>query len=179
MPWGHNWRHWALLGIGGDEFFFDLLFYRLTWRCYVVIKLKGGKLSRINFSLKPEELEAYLNEYVVKQEDAKSILATKVCTHFNRIKHELRIKRRQDSTEVGRIKNNIILIGPTGVGKTYLIRSAADLIGVPFVKADATKFSETGYVGADVEDLVRDLVLGVAAETAATSLSRAKRITSG
>jgi ATP-dependent Clp protease ATP-binding subunit ClpX len=55
-------------------------------------------------------------------------------------------------------KQNIILIGPTGVGKTYLIRNAADLIGVPFVKADATKFSETGYVGGDVEDLVRELV---------------------
>src|SRR5262249_10650708 len=55
-------------------------------------------------------------------------------------------------------KQNIILIGPTGVGKTFLIRSAADLIGVPFVKADATKFSETGYVGADVEDMVRDLL---------------------
>ena len=55
-------------------------------------------------------------------------------------------------------KQNIILIGPTGVGKTFLIRSAADLIGVPFVKADATKFSETGYVGGDVEDMVRDLL---------------------
>src|SRR5260370_9510084 len=50
------------------------------------------------------------------------------------------------------------MVGPTGVGKTYLIRSFAELIGVPFVKADATKFSETGYVGGDVEDLVRDLV---------------------
>jgi endopeptidase Clp ATP-binding regulatory subunit ClpX len=55
-------------------------------------------------------------------------------------------------------KQNVILLGPTGVGKTYLIRNAADLIGVPFVKADATKFSETGYVGSDVEDLVRELV---------------------
>ena len=51
-----------------------------------------------------------------------------------------------------------MLMWPTGVGKTYLIRSIAELIGVPFVKADATKFSETGYVGGDVEDLVRDLV---------------------
>src|SRR5258706_14292653 len=56
------------------------------------------------------------------------------------------------------VKQYIILVGPTGVGKTYLIRSAADLIGVPFVKGDATKFSETGYVGGDVEDLVRELV---------------------
>ena len=55
-------------------------------------------------------------------------------------------------------KQNIILLGPTGVGKTYLMRNVAKLIGVPFVKADATKFSETGYVGGDVDDLVRDLV---------------------
>lgn len=118
---------------------------------------KEGKLSRINFDLKPEELEAYLNEYVVRQEEAKSILATKVCTHFNRIRHYLE-KGREPEPGVGAIKNNIILIGPTGVGKTYLIKLIAKKIGVPFVKGDATKFSETGYVGGDVEDLVRDLV---------------------
>src|SRR5205814_4271833 len=55
-------------------------------------------------------------------------------------------------------KQNVILVGPTGVGKTYLIKHIADLIKVPFVKADATKFSETGYVGGDVEDLLRELV---------------------
>ena len=118
----------------------------------------GGGVDKIQFDMKPEELEAYLDEYVIKQEEAKAILATKVCTHFNRIKHELRLKRRQDSTEVGRIKNNIILIGPTGVGKTYIVKLIAKKLGVPFVKGDATKFSETGYVGGDVEDLVRDLV---------------------
>ena len=59
---------------------------------------------------------------------------------------------------VGHIKSNILMIGPTGVGKTYLIKLIAKKIGVPFVKGDATKFSETGYVGGDVEDLVRDLV---------------------
>ena len=59
---------------------------------------------------------------------------------------------------VGSIKNNVLMIGPTGVGKTYIIKLIADKIGVPFVKGDATKFSETGYVGGDVEDLVRDLV---------------------
>ncbi|OGP72742.1 MAG: ATPase, partial [Deltaproteobacteria bacterium RBG_13_58_19] len=117
----------------------------------------SGKLSRINFDLKPEELEAYLNEYVIQQDDAKSILATKVCTHFNRIRHFLEQGREPDPG-VGAIKNNIILIGPTGVGKTYLVKLIAKKIGVPFVKGDATKFSETGYVGGDVEDLVRDLV---------------------
>jgi ATP-dependent Clp protease ATP-binding subunit ClpX len=120
-------------------------------------KTKSGKFSRINFSLKPEELEAYLNEYVIKQEEAKSILATKVCTHFNRIRHFLE-QGREPEPGVGAIKNNIILAGPTGVGKTYLVKLIAKKIGVPFVKGDATKFSETGYVGGDAEDLVRDLV---------------------
>ena len=55
-------------------------------------------------------------------------------------------------------KQNIMILGPTGVGKTYLIKQIARLIGIPFVKADATRFTETGYVGANVEDLVRDLV---------------------
>ncbi len=120
-------------------------------------RAKTGKLSRINFDLKPEELEAYLDEYVIKQEQAKSILATKVCTHFNRIRYFLD-QGREPEPGVGAIKNNIILIGPTGVGKTYLVKLIAKKIGVPFVKGDATKFSETGYVGGDVEDLVRDLV---------------------
>jgi ATP-dependent protease Clp ATPase subunit len=120
-------------------------------------KGKSDKLSQINFDLKPEELEDYLDEYVIKQEDAKSVLATKICTHFNRIRHYLE-KGREPEPGVGAIKNNIILIGPTGVGKTYLIKLIANKLGVPFVKGDATKFSETGYVGGDVEDLVRDLV---------------------
>ncbi len=131
---------------------------------YWVVKAEAGArgkdaetLERINFDLKPEELEAHLSEYVIKQEDAKSVLATKVCTHFNRIRHCLE-KGREPEPGVGAIKNNIILIGPTGVGKTYLIKLIANKLGAPFVKGDATKFSETGYVGGDVEDLVRDLV---------------------
>jgi endopeptidase Clp ATP-binding regulatory subunit ClpX len=115
------------------------------------------KAARINFDMKPEELEAYLNEFVIKQEEAKEILATKVCTHFNRIKYQ-EDSKKENRREVGRIKNNIIMIGPTGVGKTYLIKLIANKIGVPFVKGDATKFSETGYVGGDVDDLIRDLV---------------------
>ena len=118
---------------------------------------KGDNLGRIKFDLKPEELEAYLHEYVIKQDLAKSVLATKVCTHFNRIRHSLELGRDPEPG-VGSIKNNIILIGPTGVGKTYLVKLIAKKIGVPFIKGDATKFSETGYVGGDVEDLVRDLV---------------------
>ena len=114
-------------------------------------------LSKINFDLKPQELIAYLDQYVVKQEAAKAILATKICTHFNRIKYWLK-HRRNTLNRINYIKNNILMIGPTGVGKTFMIKLIAQKLGVPFVKGDATKFSETGYVGGDIEDLVRELV---------------------
>jgi endopeptidase Clp ATP-binding regulatory subunit ClpX len=120
-------------------------------------ELGEGK-KKIHFDLKPEELEAFLNDYIVRQDEAKEILATKICTHFNRIKFTEMTKGHNRYEGVGHIKNNILMIGPTGVGKTYLIKLIAKKIGVPFVKGDATKFSETGYVGGDVEDLVRDLV---------------------
>ena len=122
---------------------------------------QAGKTTQgttgINFDLKPEDLIAYLDRYIVRQDNAKAVLATKICTHFNRIK-----RQQQDGgvtrDMVGQIKSNVLLIGPTGVGKTYIVKLIAKHIGVPFVKGDATKFSETGYVGGDVEDLVRDLV---------------------
>jgi endopeptidase Clp ATP-binding regulatory subunit ClpX len=106
------------------------------------------------FHLLPEELISFLDQYVVEQDEAKAILATKICTHFNR----LRLPPDPDEQNVGIIKNNVLMVGPTGVGKTYLVKLIARRLGVPFVKADATKFSETGYVGGDVEDLVRELV---------------------
>ncbi len=111
----------------------------------------------IHFDLKPQELIAYLDQYLVKQDQAKAILATKICTHFNRIRRSQEVGDAVE-TLAGAIKSNVLMIGPTGVGKTYMIKLIAGRIGVPFVKGDATKFSETGYVGGDVEDLVRDLV---------------------
>ena len=116
------------------------------------------KTDTPSFNMKPEELESYLDGYVVKQERAKGVLATKICTHFNRIKSLEKRSKKENPFSVGMIKNNILMIGPTGVGKTYVIKLIAQKIGVPFVKGDATKFSETGYVGGDVEDLVRDLI---------------------
>jgi endopeptidase Clp ATP-binding regulatory subunit ClpX len=111
----------------------------------------------LSFDMLPEELEAYLDGFIVRQDQAKAVLATKICTHFNRIKHTKKSARKK-TTGVGMIKNNVLMVGPTGVGKTYIIKLIAQKLGVPFVKGDATKFSETGYVGGDVEDLVRELV---------------------
>ena len=115
------------------------------------------KSPYLEFNIKPEELCAYLDEYVIRQDEAKAILSTKICTHFNRIRTAIDNPLQAKRT-VGQIKNNVLLIGPTGVGKTFLIKLIAKRLGVPFIKGDATKFSETGYVGGDVEDLVRDLV---------------------
>ena len=111
------------------------------------------KELEFNFHLKPKEVKAHLDRFVIQQEDAKKALAIAVCDHYNHVKAAERGEELRDY-----VKQNVLLIGPTGVGKTYLIKTIADLIGVPFVKADATKFSETGYVGGDVEDLVRELI---------------------
>ena len=107
----------------------------------------------LQFDKKPREVKAYLDRFVIKQDEAKKVLSVALCDHYHHVRLAIEGKEQPNYT-----KQNIILIGPTGVGKTYLIRSAAELIGVPFVKGDATKFSETGYVGGDVEDLVRELV---------------------
>lgn len=107
----------------------------------------------LHFDCLPRDIKRYLDRFVVKQDAAKKVLATAICDHYNHIK---RCSAKGPCKEYS--KQNIIMLGPTGVGKTYLVRTIADLIGVPFVKADATKFSETGYVGGDVEDLVRELV---------------------
>src|ERR1700692_4066965 len=106
------------------------------------------------FNFPPAENKAHLDRFVIKQDEAKKVLAIAVCDHYNHANYLRRLEkedaRRAEETEY--IKQNVILVGPTGVGKTYLIKHIADLIKVPFVKADATKFSETGYVGGDVED---------------------------
>lgn len=107
------------------------------------------------FRFRPREIRDYLDRFVIRQDEAKKVLAVAVCDHYNHVRQCI---GNPAAAEQEYLKHNVVLLGPTGVGKTYLMRCIARLIGVPFVKADATKFSETGYVGRDVDDLVRDLV---------------------
>lgn len=109
----------------------------------------------LKFDYMPKEVKAYLDKYIIGQDEAKKTLSIAVCDHYNHIRKRL---SGQETKSRHYQKQNILMLGPTGVGKTYLIKKIAELIGVPFVKADATKFTEAGYVGANVEDTIRDLV---------------------
>ncbi|HEY5792964.1 MAG TPA: AAA family ATPase, partial [Chthoniobacterales bacterium] len=110
------------------------------------------------FQYLPADIKRHLDRFVIRQDEAKKVLSIAVCDHYNHAKLVARREKEGETQPLEYAKQNVILLGPTGVGKTYLVKHVAELIGVPFVKADATKFSETGYVGGDVEDLVRELV---------------------
>jgi len=114
----------------------------------------------LEFSLIPKDIKAHLDRFVIGQEEGKRALSIAVCDHYNHARYMRRATEKDAvaAREIEFSKQNVLIMGPTGVGKTYLVKHVADLIGVPFVKADATKFSETGYVGGDVDDLVRELV---------------------
>ena len=102
--------------------------------------------------LKPVEIKNFLDEYVIGQEDAKKVLAVAVYNHYKRVMAE----KDDDGIEVQ--KSNIIMIGPTGSGKTYLAQTLAKIINVPFAIADATTLTEAGYVGEDVENILLKLI---------------------
>lgn len=106
------------------------------------------------FQMKPKKVKEYLDRYIIEQDDAKRVLSVALCDHYNWARRCL-----DDPSLRGKnyTKPNILISGPTGSGKTYLVRTMAKMLGVPFVKADATKFSETGIVGEDAEDVVRQL----------------------
>ncbi len=115
-------------------------------------------LKKIKFEHTPKEVKAHLDKNIVHQTEAKKALAIAICDHYNHALECIHNKKDNDYKEINYAKQNVLMLGPTGVGKTYLVRELAKLIGVPFVKADSTRFSETGYVGANVDDLIRDLV---------------------
>ena len=109
----------------------------------------------LDFNFLPKEIVEDLDKYVIKQELAKKSLSIAICDHYNHVKKDF---AGECEGEDNYSKQNLLVLGPTGVGKTYLVKRIAKLLGVPFVKADATRFTESGYVGSNVDDLVRDLV---------------------
>ena len=104
---------------------------------------------------KPHEIKAVLDEYVIGQQTAKKILSVAVYNHYKRLETRSRDKSKQ---EVELAKSNILLIGPTGCGKTLLAETLARLLNVPFTIADATTLTEAGYVGEDVENIIQKLL---------------------
>ena len=99
---------------------------------------------------KPHEIKAYLDEHIVGQDDAKKVLSVAVYNHYKRLKHN----KKDDKNAVEIQKSNILLVGPTGSGKTLLAQTLAKLLDVPFAVADATTLTEAGYVGDDVENIL-------------------------
>ncbi len=117
--------------------------------------LSPGKKEQLAFknNLKPVEIKAYLDEYVIEQEEAKKTLSVAVYNHYKRIASP---EFEDDDAEIE--KSNIVLLGPTGSGKTLLARTLAGIIDVPFCIADATALTEAGYVGEDVESILSNLL---------------------
>ncbi|WP_417659668.1 ATP-dependent protease ATP-binding subunit ClpX [Pseudidiomarina sp.] len=104
----------------------------------------------------PHEIRAHLDEYVIGQEMAKKVLAVAVYNHYKRLYNNETTNKDEEQIELG--KSNILLIGPTGSGKTYLAETLARYLDVPFTMADATTLTEAGYVGEDVENIIQKLL---------------------
>ena len=104
----------------------------------------------------PREIKKTLDDYVIGQEDAKRTLSVAVYNHYKRIAHEEESHKKDDDVEIQ--KSNVLLLGPTGCGKTLLARTLARILNVPFAIADATTLTEAGYVGEDVENILLKLI---------------------
>ncbi len=107
---------------------------------------------------KPSEIRAFLDEYVIGQDEAKRVLAVAVYNHYKRIREAESSSLIKRDEEVEIAKSNILMLGPTGSGKTYLAQTLARLLDVPFAIADATSLTEAGYVGEDVENILLKLL---------------------
>ena len=121
--------------------------------CMAIIEEEVSNFEKTDLQdlMLPREIKAKLDEYVIGQERAKKALAVAVYNHYKRI-------TVSDADDVELSKSNILLIGPTGVGKTFLAQTLARLLDVPFAMVDATSLTEAGYVGEDVENILLRLI---------------------
>ncbi len=129
--------------------------------CNDIIAEEGQKdtPSRSSQSIpKPAEIKTILDQYVIGQERAKRVLSVAVYNHYKRIHHQTERKGKESKDGIELQKSNILLIGPTGSGKTLLAQTLAKLLNVPFAMADATTLTEAGYVGEDVENIILNLL---------------------
>lgn len=129
--------------------------------CNDIIAEEGQKESPSRSSQaipKPAEIKSILDQYVIGQERAKRVLSVAVYNHYKRIQHQSDKKGREGKDGIELTKSNILLIGPTGSGKTLLAQTLAKVLNVPFAMADATTLTEAGYVGEDVENIILNLL---------------------
>lgn len=124
------------------------------------LRSKANQNSKFKL-LKPKEITAFLDNYVIGQDEAKKFLSVAVYNHYKRIEHQLSKKgaKGDDMAELDIEKSNILLVGPTGTGKTLLAKSIAKMLNVPFAIVDATVLTEAGYVGEDVESILTRLLM--------------------
>jgi len=129
-------------------------------------KMEEALTPILEFDKTPEEFKKYLDDYIIGQEDGKKILATYISYHFKRLSNSLKMEMENNGHNIEEAlkntsnpKTNILIIGPSGVGKTETARRSSDAIKAPFIKEDLTKFSETGYVGRQLDEILLDLLV--------------------